>query len=349
MKRIAWLDITKYICIMAVMLEHLESVTDELACFFSPFFVLCFFAAAGYTHRAGQGFGQFMLKKLKTLFLPWLIFSVLDIAISQLVSFSAHESFLTELTWNFLQIRGQGDQIWFVAALFMTFIPFYFFIEWYSRKAASPLRRAAFLLIALFLFCLDNAYSREMDGALLPWGTAALPWHIEYLFQGMFYMTLGYMFRESWEAHFDRKNTPLGRIILLAAYLLMVYLPYFVAVPERVFGLFAIYIVPVVGIMLVVSFSKVIPENKYMLYIGQNTLIYFALHGKLFSFVEVLLRRFAASTYAHVLSQALLSNLFAVLFTVLLSVALIIPCLIINRWFPFILGRKRASAPAGLK
>ena len=54
MKRIAWLDIAKYICIMAVMLEHLESTTDELGCFFSPFFVLCFFAAAGYTHRAGQ-------------------------------------------------------------------------------------------------------------------------------------------------------------------------------------------------------------------------------------------------------------------------------------------------------
>ena len=52
MKRIAWLDIAKYICIMAVMLEHLESTTDELGCFFSPFFVLCFFAAAGYTHRA---------------------------------------------------------------------------------------------------------------------------------------------------------------------------------------------------------------------------------------------------------------------------------------------------------
>ena len=125
MKRIAWVDIAKYICIMAVMLEHLESTTDVLGCFFSPFFVLCFFAVAGYTHKAGQPFGAFMVKKLRTLFVPWLIFSVFDIALSQLVSFSDHGSFWTELGWNLLQIRGHGDQIWFVAALFMAFIPFW--------------------------------------------------------------------------------------------------------------------------------------------------------------------------------------------------------------------------------
>ena len=152
MKRIAWLDIAKYICIMAVMLEHLESTTDELGCFFSPFFVLCFFAAAGYTHRACQPPKAFFVKKLRTLFVPWLIFSVFDIAVSQLVSFSAHESFANELLWNFLQIRGHGDQIWFVAALFVAFIPFYFFIELYEKRPASLRRTAAFLLGAFLLF-----------------------------------------------------------------------------------------------------------------------------------------------------------------------------------------------------
>ena len=37
-------------------------------------------------------------------------------------------------------------------------------------------------------------------------------------------------------------------------------------------------------------------------------------------------------------------NIFAAAFTVLLSFALLIPAYIINRWFPFVLGRRRKSA-----
>ena len=344
MKRIVWVDIAKYICIMAVMLEHLESTTDVLGCFFSPFFVLCFFAVAGYTHKAGQPFGAFMLKKLRTLFVPWLIFSVFDIALSQLVSFSDHGSFWTELGWNFLQIRGHGDQIWFVAALFMAFIPFWAFVEWYSRKQTSSARRAVFVLIAFALFYADNFYSKHMDPSLLPWGTTALPWHIEYIFQGMFYMTLGYMFRESWETGFDRLNTHPGRILLFAIYAFIIYLPYFADVPEALFALFAVYIMPILGIMLTFAVSKAVPANRYMCYVGQNTLIYFALHGKVFSFVEGMLRRSASSLYSTVLSNAFTSNVFAVLFTFALSFVLIIPAYIINRWLPFTVGRRRKAA-----
>ena len=184
-----------------------------------------------------------------------------------------------------------------------------------------------------------------MNPALLPWGTAALPWHIEYIFQGMFYMTLGYMFRESWEAGFDRLNTRGGRVILFAVYALIIYLPYFADVPEALFALFAVYITPILGIMLTFAISKAIPANRYMCYIGQNTLIYFALHGKVFSFVEGMLRRFAAPLYTAVLSNTLASSVFAVVFTLLLSLVLIIPAYIINRWLPFVVGR-RAKAPA---
>ena len=84
-----------------------------------------------------------------------------------------------------------------------------------------------------------------------------------------------------------------------------------------------------------------------MLYVGQNTLIYFALHGKAFSFIQVLLSRYAAGSYSAILSNAITSNLFAVAFTFLLSFILLIPAYIINRWFPFIVGRKKTPAVVG--
>lgn len=136
-KRIKWVDIVKYICIIMVMLSHLETCTELWSVFYSPFFLAAFFFVSGYLYKAKDDFKGFLYKKFRQLFIPWLIFSVFDILLSQIISFNEHENFLTELKWNFLQIRGQGDGIWFVAALFVAFIPFYFFIKWFDRKSTK--------------------------------------------------------------------------------------------------------------------------------------------------------------------------------------------------------------------
>lgn len=42
-KRIEWVDTVKYVCIIMVMLSHLESRTDIWSAFYTPFFFVCFF------------------------------------------------------------------------------------------------------------------------------------------------------------------------------------------------------------------------------------------------------------------------------------------------------------------
>lgn len=42
-KRIEWVDIVKYVCIIMVMLSHLESRTDIWSAFYTPFFFIWFF------------------------------------------------------------------------------------------------------------------------------------------------------------------------------------------------------------------------------------------------------------------------------------------------------------------
>ena len=37
--RVEWVDVAKYICIIFVMLSHLESATDILRVFYNPFFL----------------------------------------------------------------------------------------------------------------------------------------------------------------------------------------------------------------------------------------------------------------------------------------------------------------------
>ena len=133
-KIIEWVDIVKYVCIIMVMLSHLETRTEVWRAFYTPFFLTAFFFTAGYVYKPKGSFKEFMFKKFRQLFIPWLFFSVFDIVLSQMISFNAHESLIEELMRNFLQIRGQGDLIWFVAALFVAFVPFYFFIQWYEDE-----------------------------------------------------------------------------------------------------------------------------------------------------------------------------------------------------------------------
>ena len=223
-KRIEWVDIGKYICIMFVMLSHLESGSDVLDKFYYPFFLTVFFFLSGYVYRQLSSFKEHIVKKIKGLFVPWLIFSNFNILLSMVITLKGDRNFASEFIWNLLQIRGHGDGIWFVAALFVAFIPFYFIIKWNKPKLA--------VILAFALSLASVIYTHLLPEGTFPWGSAALPWHLEYMFQAMLWMVLGYYFKNavarsgsSIEAVFDRLNTTLHRVILWAVYLIAAYIP----------------------------------------------------------------------------------------------------------------------------
>lgn len=292
-KRIEWVDIVKYVCIIMVMLSHLETRTEIWSAFYTPFFLSAFFFAAGYVYKPNNSFGVFLDKKIRQLFMPWLVFSVFDIVLSQIITFNEHDSLLEELKWNFLQIRGQGDQIWFVAALFVAFIPFYFFIRFYESKpqkinGGGYCNKCVVAIALAWLLSFSSIlYTRLVPADIFPWNTTSLPWHIEYMFQAMFYMVLGYMFRHNMEAEFDKYNTLKLRIVALLAYLVLVFVPFFGKVKVPMVGdILYHYLTVVVGIATLILIAKEIKANRYINYVGQNTLIYFALHGKALSVIQ---------------------------------------------------------------
>ena len=103
----------------------------------------------------------------------------------------------------------------------------------------------------------------------------------------MFYMVLGYMFRHNMEAEFDKYNTLKLRIVALLAYLVLVFVPFFGKVKVPMVGdILYHYLTVVVGIATLILIAKEIKANRYINYVGQNTLIYFALHGKALSVIQ---------------------------------------------------------------
>ena len=344
-KRIEWVDTAKFLCMLAVMAEHAESMTGTLDKIVDPFYLNMFSFAAGYVYVHRHGFRNFFSKKLRQLMVPWLFFSLLVIFSAHLFSFNEHESLWRELELNFLQIKYSRGEMWYVAALFVAFIPFYFSIDWYENSNEPARKKTGLLLIVSFLLALGSlAFSTFFPRDILPWTRelvpVALPWHLEYIFQVMFAMILGYLFRRFWEPTFDRYDGPWTCLLLWIAYLVAVLviggpLPYFELARYLWY-----YPCAFLGMAAVISLAKRIRPNAYTRCVGQNTLIYYGLHGKVESVIQAGIRHFWREPYEELIGGGHESAaLLAVALALVVSVLLMPVSWFINRYLPFMLGR----------
>ncbi|OWV21575.1 hypothetical protein B7982_10705 [Fibrobacter sp. UWB2] len=343
--RIFWLDSVKFICIMFVMLSHLDSRTFIQYLFYDPFFLTCFFFASGFAYKHQNNFKTFVYKKFRGLFIPWFVFSNINILLSHLISFNSHEDITKEFILNLVQLRGHGDGVWFVAALFIAFIPFYYFIQ-YHQNSRSPHKTGKLLFASFILSLASVLFEKYADPQIFPWNEAVLPWHVEYIFQANFFMILGYLYKaHNFDERFASLFRPAPLLLGWSFYIAIIYIPYYahcsIASTARILVSYAISLL---GCILIIGTSKKIPYNRYVAFIGQNTLIYFALHGKCYSVLQTLADRFFHDYYQTILNNELYSSLFAIALTLLLSLILIIPALIINKYFYFIIGRKKVTS-----
>jgi len=332
--RVQWVDIGKFICIFFVMLSHLSFVPHTLISFYTPFFLNGFFFLSGYVYKQEPTFKTHMVKKIKTLLVPWFFFSMFIIFSRSIFTLkgSGYHNLVNELLDNFLQIRGHNDQMWFVICLFMAFIPFYFIIK-YTHGIFT-------IAIAITMSVLSQVYTNLMEPSVFPWKSNALPWHIQLIFVFMLYMVLGYYFRMYFESRNIVFNGKRLAAIVFFIFILMVVLMESNLLKTAwwtvrlCFG----YVENITGIASLVLISKLIRPNKLISFVGQNTLIYFGLHGKIESIFETILVKFNLLEF---IEKTFIVN-YVACFTVvfLVIIILIIPTLIINRYFPFVMGKK---------
>lgn len=336
-KRVVWLDNVKLICIFFVMVSHLECTPRIFRLFFTPFFLTAFFFASGYVYKDTPSFKELIKKKARALLVPWFWFGLFNIVTSQILTFNAHASLKEEIIHNLLQVRGYGDRMWFIAALFVAHIPFYFLVKYCDRKKR--------VIISTIMFILSFVYSFYVDGNLFPWGTNNLPWHLEYIFVVNFFMVMGYEYKNSDENILKKFDTKLNKVLLLCIYLLLVVLNYYVGFTQSnifIISTVMTIIMQVIGVALCVEAGKILPCNKFFSYVGMNTLIYYGLHGKVESIIEVVLRK--VGIYGLLCDNAIIGIVGGILIVICVSVLLLIPTWIINRYLPFVTGKKRMKA-----
>lgn len=335
-KRVVWLDNVKLICIFFVMVSHLECTPRIFRLFFTPFFLTAFFFASGYVYKDMSSFAELIKKKARALLIPWFWFGLFNIVTSQILTFNEHASLKEELIHNLLQVRGYGDRMWFIAALFMAHIPFYFLVKYCNRNKR--------LIISVIMFILTFVYSFFVDGSLFPWGTNNLPWHLEYIFVVNFFMVMGYEYKKLDESTLEKYDTNTNKVLLLCIYLFLVLLNYYADYAQSdVFIISTVMTIAmqVSGVALCVEAGKLLLRNKFFSYVGMNTLIYYGLHGKVESIIETVLGKLGI--YNLLCNNAVIGIVGGIFIVIFVSFLLLIPTWIINRYLPFVTGKKRVA------
>lgn len=182
--RLKWLDISRGIAFLMVIYSHLEYKDDMIMRYFKPMFLTMFFFVSGYLFKEKCSFSKVFEQRTRTLLLPFLILGLIMIWLSHILTFNEHVSIIDEIKGLLFQ-NGQNQILWFIAALYIYSIIFY----WVERFTKS---NEMLLGICFILFILNAIYSYWLKGP-------SIPWHITAAGYACFYMALGkfYKYHES--------------------------------------------------------------------------------------------------------------------------------------------------------
>lgn len=327
-ERIGWLDSARGIAFLMVIYNHLDYCDLSVLRFFKPVFLTTFFFVSGYLFKTDSTFLKTLESRLRTLFIPFLIYGTLMLALKQVFSFNgAAPSFVDSLVGMLTQNRADGS-FWFIPSLFL----FSLFFYWVAKPCKSG---KAFLLLATLLFVVNWAAKKA--------GLPHLNYRIDTMGFACGYMSLGQAFRY-YESTITKWMTPKIVLPTFIVYVALVILePVITGKPgPRLINymgspyLIDALVITCLGIFLMVYVSRFAARSRFITFIGSNSLLYFCLHGKAYSLVQFLVQKVAGDS---LVTNSVAFTAAGFLITLTSALLLIIPVLAINKWLPFTTGK----------
>lgn len=219
--------------------------------------------------------------------------------------------------------NGENQLLWFIAALYLYSLVFY----WIERSCRGT---KMLFFVSLLLFGMNVVYSYWLNGP-------RIPWHLDTAGFGCFYMGLGKVYKE-YESRIDRVIGHKSLAFLICIYLVTV------ALSERGYsfggspmGIDALW-VTLLGLAVCVYVSKLWIDNaRFLLFVGANTLFYFAFHGKVYSLLQTIaVKVFVMGGFEH---STWIDTSLGFVITLLDALILILPAMFVNRYTPWLLGK----------
>ena len=315
------MDVSRGLAFLMVIYSHLEFCDPVVMRYFKPVFLTTFFFVSGWLFKDKCKFSYVLEQRTRTLLLPMLALGLIMILMEQVLTFGEKVPLIDSLKGLLFQ-NGENQILWFIAALYVYSIFFYFVerLAWNSNLL---------LIFSLVLFIVNAIYSKC--------GGPALPWHIDGVGYACFYMGLGKFYRDNAEKcnrFIDNKWFVACCIIVYISSIAIFDLD--ISYSGSKYIIDAI-VITLTGLVAMIYISKHILNNsRFLLFVGANTLFYFAFHGKGYSLLTVICHSVIPS---RILDIALVNDIIALAIVLLDAALLVVPAIIVNKYMPFLLGR----------
>lgn len=278
MKRLNWIDVSKGICILAVIIGHMGNNTINKIVF--PFHLTVFFIISGYTLKEDKLNREYLGNKFKRLMLPYfvtcLFILLMDIinlivikhnytiySISSVLKKDLLRTFFASggiSTFGTINLNGRIGAIWFLPALYFALVMSKIILQknetYFTRFSVSGIIAIIGMISSKFIW---------------------LPFSIQSSMLACPFLIFGKWMQE--------KNLPAkikGKegVILLSIYILgcilnkSMILFVSASMPDFIIS-------PIIGLsasILVIKLSQFLEGSKFLRYVGKNSLYFLCVH-----------------------------------------------------------------------
>lgn len=146
-QRIEYIDLMKGICIVLIILLHngVNFSNETLDSMFKCFRIPLYFCLSGLFFKEYGGFGDFCIRKINKLLIPYIFFVYIPYALID-ITLSYHH---TISSYFFMFLEPYNLPLWFLRCLFLTYILYYIYHGLLSKRG----------LIIQILFVLGATFS----------------------------------------------------------------------------------------------------------------------------------------------------------------------------------------------
>lgn len=278
--RLDWIDKAKGIGIVLVILGHTlcpPSIKFWLYSFHMPLF----FFLSGYVFKIKTpNFLDFLKNKIKTLIIPALILGCISIIYSLIEGLIFNHPYSINCTQRFfggfIQMRGfYGFSFgpWFLICLFTTQMIMYFLKKYIKSDKVI-------LIVGMVSSILGYAYCTIIG--------IVLPWAFDCSLIAILFFIIGYLINKN-EDKFKKLFGVKYLFIYLFIHLGLVYIQLMKEAirvdmyANQYSNYFYFIITSFSGIFFITALVRNVALNKELSYIGQNSLVYYALHNSILS------------------------------------------------------------------
>lgn len=279
--RIGYIDLFRSFGIILMIMGHI-GFGDAFDYFIHAFHMPMFFWISGYLfkYRTKEeiSFGTFILKKFKTLLIPYVVFGAAHCLIDFCVKLVTHKPVevqpMINLLWYNTQKLPICGALWFLTALFFTDVIFFLIDRYINNKS---LKAAVVVFIATVGCLLSSVFSITLPLAL----------GASFVGVGLYY--IGHLFRKYGEQKVIHKLTNLSlplTILLGIVTFVLIFVNDEVNMRKEEYGFIPLFWVNAVfcvvtGMNLSKYIYKIIQGtiiNKWLADIGKNTIVYVCLN-----------------------------------------------------------------------